>query len=156
MSTHKPALPATELPTHRSSMYPPHLAARMGDREKRKLGDAFGLTQFGVNMVTLGPGGQSALRHWHSHEDELIYVLSGQVVLVSNDGEQVLRAGSVVGFPGGVANAHHLLNRSDEVAHYLEVGSRIEHDDAFYPDDDLLWQTVDGKAIAAHKDGTPY
>ncbi len=83
-------------------------------------------------------------------------MLSGQLVLVTNDGEQVLRAGSTIGFPGGSSNAHHLLNRSEEVAHYLEVGSRIEEDVAIYPDDDLQWLDVDGKVVPAHKDGLPY
>lgn len=156
MSTRKPALPATEIPAVRGTSYPEPFASRMGDREKRRLGDAFGLTQFGASLVSLGPGGQSALRHWHSHEDELIYVLSGTLVLVTNDGEQVLRAGNCIGFPCGVDNAHHFVNRSEEVAHYLEMGTRIEEDNAFYPDDDLQWLTVDGKAVAAHKDGLPY
>jgi uncharacterized cupin superfamily protein len=147
---------ASELEAHRRTLYPEPFHARVADREKRKLGDAFGLTQFGVNLTTLGPGCVSSLRHWHTHEDELIYVLDGELVLVTDAGEQVMRAGDVAGFPGGSTDAHQLVNRSSAPAQYLEVGSRIEADDAHYPDDDLAWKEVDGKVIAAHKDGTPY
>jgi uncharacterized cupin superfamily protein len=154
----KQALPVSEIPTVRGSSYPSHFAARMGDREKRRLGEAFGLTQFGVNLVILGPGGQSALRHWHTREDELIYMLTGELVLITDAGEQVVRAGDVVGFVAGDSDAHHFLNRGDAPAQYLEVGSRFEDDVAHYPDDDLAW--IDGPdgpgSVAAHKDGTRY
>src|SRR5688500_9278549 len=92
---------AESIETFRSTAMPAELRARFGDRVKRRLGDAFGLTQFGVNLTTLPPGAQSSLRHWHTHEDELVYVLRGELVLVTDGGEQVLRAGDVVGFPGG-------------------------------------------------------
>ena len=85
----------------------------MGDRVKRRLGDACGLTRFGVNLVTLGPGGQSALRHWHTREDEFVYVLEGEVVLVTDDGEQALHAGDCAGYPGGRHDGHHFINRSN-------------------------------------------
>ena len=128
----------------------------MGDRVKRRLGEACGLTHFGVNLVDLGPGGQSALRHWHSHEDELVYVLSGELVLVTDEGEQVLTAGMAAGFPAGAANGHHFINRSDLPAQYIEIGDRIPEDLAHYPDDDLQWlETPDGH-VPAHKDGSPY
>jgi uncharacterized cupin superfamily protein len=154
MSTeHRAAVHVSTLPTVTRSTYPEPFFSRMGDRVKRRLGDAFNLTQFGVNLVTLGAGGQSALRHWHSHEDELIYVLSGELVLVTDAGEQPVSAGMVVGFPAGRQNGHHFLNRSDSPAQYLEVGSRVEADSASYPDDDLQW-LADGRA--GHKDGTPY
>ncbi|MCC6551863.1 MAG: cupin domain-containing protein [Polyangiaceae bacterium] len=156
MSTPRRAVPATELPAIRGSLYPKIFADRMGDREKRRLGEAFGLTQYGVNLVTLGPGGQSALRHWHTREDELIYVLSGELVLITGAGEQVVRAGAVVGFPGGDRDAHHFVNRSAEPAQYLEIGSRIEEDVAHYPDDDLMWVKEGGQWLPAHKDGTRY
>jgi uncharacterized cupin superfamily protein len=147
------AISSNEVPERRGSMYPEPFASRMGDRIKRRLGDAFGLTQFGVNLTDLGPGGQSALRHWHTHEDELVYILEGELVLITAAGEQVVRAGDVVGFPGGSEDAHHFVNRSAAHARYLEVGSRIEADRAHYPDDDLQW--LDGD-VPAHKDGTRY
>jgi uncharacterized cupin superfamily protein len=150
------ALPAIEIPEHRGSSYPGPFAARMGDRTKRRLGEAFKLTQFGVNLTTLAPGGQSALRHWHTREDELVYLLEGELVMVTDEGEQVLRAGDVVGFRGGTTDAHHFLNRGNVTARYLEVGSRIEEDMAHYPDDDMQWIEVDGETVPAHKDGTRY
>jgi uncharacterized cupin superfamily protein len=137
-------------------VYPEPFASRMGGRTKRKLGDAFGLTQYGVNLTTVDPGAQSALRHWHTHEDELIYVIAGEVVLISNDGEQVLRAGDVVGFPAGTEDAHHVINRSTAPASYLEIGSRVDADLAYYPDDDLAWKVVGDDWVAQHKDGRPY
>ena len=137
-------------------MYPMPYGQRIGDRIKRRLGDACGLTHFGVNLVNLGPGGQSALRHWHTHEDELVYILSGELVLITDEGEQVLTAGMAAGFPAGAANAHHLVIRSDQPAQYLEVGDRNPADQAHYPDDDLQWLGTPGNEIAAHKDGTPY
>src|SRR5262245_31966644 len=127
------------IPVVTKTLYPEPFATRVAGRTKRRLGDAFGLTQYGVNLSTVAPGAQSSLRHWHTHEDELVYIIDGEVVLVSNDGEQVLRAGDVVGFPAGTKDAHHLVNRSNAVARYFEVGSRIDPDMAYYPDDDLEW-----------------
>jgi uncharacterized cupin superfamily protein len=147
---------AESIEQFRSTLMPAELRARFGDRAKRRLGDAFGLTQFGVNLTTLPPGAQSALRHWHTREDELVYVLRGELVLVTDDGEQVMRAGDVVGFPGGSQDAHVFVNRSGEVAEYFEVGSRIEDDEAIYPDDDAKWIVEDGRKKVVHKDGTPY
>lgn len=153
----KPAVHVSTIEATRHTTYPEPFRARMGDREKRRLGDRFGLGQFGVNLVTLGAGGQSALRHWHSHEDELVYVLSGELVLITDAGEQVVGAGMVVGFPAGSRDAHHFVNRSGAPAQYLEVGSRREEDMAYYPDDDMQWQvSEDGRWIATRKDGTPY
>ena len=140
----------------RGSGYPEPYRSRMGDRVKRRLGDACGLTKFGVNLVTLGPGGQSALRHWHTLEDEFVYLLSGEVVLVSDAGEQTLRAGMCAGYPAGSRDAHHFVNRSDAPATYLEIGNRIEGDNAFYPDDDLMWCDDGNGAYGAHKDGRRY
>lgn len=125
----------------------------MGDRGKRRLGDACGLTRFGVNLVTLGAGGQSALRHWHTLEDEFVYILSGELTLITDAGEQTLPAGMCVGYPAGSRDAHHLVNRSGATATYLEVGNREEADECFYPDDDLA--IVDGTRFV-HKDGSPY
>ena len=152
-----PAVHISTIEAVRKVGYPEPFRSRMGDREKRRLGDRFGLSQFGANLVTLGDGGQSALRHWHSHEDELVYILSGELVLVTDAGEQVVGPGMVIGFPGGSQDAHHFVNRSGAPAQYLEVGTRVEEDTAFYPDDDLKWHEVEpGRWIGAHKDGTPY
>ncbi|MEO7327139.1 MAG: cupin domain-containing protein [Minicystis sp.] len=153
----KQALPALDLPEHRKVGYPEPFASRMGDRVKRKLSEAFGLTQYGVNLVHLAPGGQSALRHFHTHEEEMVYLLEGELVLISNAGEQVMRAGMCVGFPANTGDAHHLVNRGDSIAVYLEMGSRAEADNAYYPDDDLAW-LPDGKGSATpgHKDGASY
>jgi len=151
-----PALDPAAVAEARGTLYPEPFRQRVLDRAKRRLGDACGLTQFGVNLVTLGPQGQSALRHWHTREDEFVYVLSGEVVLVTDDGEQVLRAGQCAGYPAGRANAHHFVNRSGKPAQYLEVGTRVAGDDAHYPDDDLRWLHRDGQEIPVHKDGRPY
>lgn len=154
------ALPALDVPEVRGSGYPEPFKSRMGDRAKRRLGEAFGLTQFGVNLVVLGPGGQSALRHWHTLEEEFVYLLEGELVLVTDAGETTLRAGDCAGYAAGNGNAHHMVNRSATPARYLEVGGRCPGDVAFYPDDDLLWvmREQDGQAVetAVHKDGRPY
>ena len=151
-----PALDPADVPEQRGSGYPEPYRSRMGDRAKRRLGDALGLTRFGVNLVTLAPGAESALRHWHTLEDEFVWVLEGEVALVSDGGEQVLRAGQCAGYPGGKRDAHHMVNRSGAPARYLEVGSRIEGDNAFYPDDDLMWVEAEDGVYAAHKDGRRY
>ena len=151
-----PALDPDDLPEQRGSGYPEPFRSRMGDRAKRRLGDALGLTRFGVNLVTLAPGAQSALRHWHTLEDEFVWMLEGEVVLVTNAGEQVLRAGQCAGYPAGGRDGHHFVNRSDAPARYLEVGSRIDGDNAFYPDDDLMWVEGEDGVYAAHKDGRRY
>jgi len=149
-----PALDPSSVQEVRGSGYPEPFKSRMGARVKRRLGDACGLTGFGVNLVTLPPGGQSALRHWHTREDEFVYVLSGEVTLVTDAGEQALGAGMCVGYPANSGDAHHLINRSGAVATYLEVGSRVDDDECFYPDDDLL--LVDNNSRYAHKDGSSY
>ena len=151
-----PALDPAAVPEARGSSYPEPYRSRMGDRVKRRLGEACGLTKFGVNLVTLGPGGQSALRHWHTLEDEFVYVLSGEVVLVSEAGEQTLGAGMCAGYPAGKRDAHHFVNRSAAPAVYLEIGNRIDGDNSFYPDDDLMWCDGGDGAYGAHKDGRRY
>lgn len=151
-----PARPATDVEELHRSIVPPPFAQRLVGRGKRRLGDAFGLTQFGVNLTTLQPGAQSALRHWHTLEDELIYVLSGELVLATDRGEQTLSPGMVAGFPAGNTDAHHLINRSDQPASFLELGGRNPADIAHYPDDDLQWQLENGQRRALHKDGRSY
>lgn len=151
-----PALDPASVKEVRGSAYPEPFKSRMGERMKRRLGEACGLTKFGVNLVTLGPGGQSALRHWHTLEDEFVYVLEGEVVLITNDSEQVLRAGMCAGYPAGKRDGHHFINRSQRPAKYLEIGNRIEGDMGFYPDDDLMWITTEDGNVPGHKDGKRY
>jgi uncharacterized cupin superfamily protein len=151
-----PALDANAAAEVRGSGYPEPFKSRMGDRAKRRLGEACGLTKLGVNLVTLGPGGQSALRHWHTLEDEFVYVLEGELVLVTNAGEQVVKAGMCAGYPAGKRDAHHFINRSTRPARYLEIGPRLDGDTAFYPDDDLMWIETEEGSVAAHKDGSRY
>jgi uncharacterized cupin superfamily protein len=135
--------------------YPPEFARRVEGRFKRPLGDLFGIASFGINLTTLEPGAQSSVKHRHSVQDEFVYILSGEVVLAHDEGETVLAAGMCAGFPrGGVA--HHLINRSDVPATYLEIGDRQPGDSADYPDDDLVAMRSDDGWRFAHKDGTPY
>ena len=151
-----PALDPNTVEEKRGSGYPEPFKSRMGERVKRRLGQACGLTKLGVNLVTLGPGGQSALRHWHTLEDEFVYVLEGEVVLVTNGGEQTLSAGMCAGYPAGNADAHHFINRSPRPVKYLEMGQRPEGDVAFYPDDDLMLMPTPDGDISVHKDGRRY
>lgn len=140
----------------RSSIYPAPFNTGYDLRGKRALTAALGLTQFGVNVTTLEPGGRSAERHWHRAEDECIYVLDGELTLVTNEGETVLGPGMAVGFPAGEADGHQLVNRSDRPAQYLEVGTRAIEDDVDYPDIDMRAQKRGGAFRFLHKDGTPY
>jgi uncharacterized cupin superfamily protein len=156
MTTRK-ARSAAEVEPRSGTNYPKEFHARIQGRTKRALGDLFGLDQFGVNLTELAPGAYSALRHWHSHEDELVYILDGEITLITDAGEEVLRPGDVIGFKAGVADGHHLVNRSERPVRYLEVGSRrIEVDRAIYPDDDLAVNPDGtGKRRMTRKDGTP-
>jgi len=124
--------------------------------EAADIGAAAQLTQFGVRIEKLLPGGMSSQRHWHENEDEFLYMLTGEVVLVENTGETVLREGDAAGWKAGDDNAHHLINRSQEPAFYLIVGTRAEHDAVHYPDIDLQYSRHDGEPQFSRKDGTPY
>ena len=135
-----------------TTIYPAEFKAMCIGREKRKIGDVLGLNNFGVNLVTLKPGAASAQRHWHSHSDEFVYILEGEVTLITDAGEQVLGAGMVAGFPANDADGHHLVNNTESDVLYLEIGDRPPKDDVDYPDIDMLLR--DGKLV--HKDGTPY
>jgi uncharacterized cupin superfamily protein len=148
---------AVDIEPRTGTNYPAEFHARIRGRAKRALGDLFGLDQFGVNLTELAPGACSALRHWHSHEDELVYVLEGDITLVTDAGKEVLRPGDVVGFKAGVADGHYLANSTDRPVSYLEVGSRrIEVDRVAYPDDDLdVRPDGTGKRRMTRKDGTP-
>src|SRR4051812_29068554 len=138
------------------TLYPPPFDEPCRARERTKLGDPAGLTQFGVNLLRLPPGAWSSQRHWHTAQDEFVYVLSGEIVLVTNAGEETLRAGDAAGFKAGDENGHCLQNRSDQDATVLEVGTRVPDDAAYYPGIDLV-ATPDGKpAMYTHVDGTPY
>lgn len=144
-------------PRLKPSIYPGPLASRVANREKRVLGDLFGLANFGVNYTRLGPGAVSALRHAHSRQDEFVYVLEGHPVLVTNEGETTLEPGMCAGFPAGTGDAHHLVNRGQRDVIYLEIGDRTPGDDVVYPDDDLLvTRGPDGARSFTRKDGSAY
>jgi uncharacterized cupin superfamily protein len=144
------------LDANRRSGYPEPFARQVLPREKRALGDAAGLTRIGINHTTLGPGAASSMRHWHTHEDELVYLLSGELVLVTDAGERILRAGQCAGFPAGRADGHQLVNRSAAPAVYLEISNRDDADAVDYPDIDLRWNAPDARGAYTHKDGRPY
>lgn len=157
MSQQKPAVHATTVPPRtRPSNYPEPFASMVAGREKRALGDAFGLRNFGVNLTRLAPGALSTLRHAHSVQDEFIYILAGTPTLRTDAGEQTLAAGMCVGFPASSGDAHQLINRSATEVVYLEVGDRGTGDTVVYPDDDLQALSVDGSWQFCHKDGRPY
>ncbi len=144
------------LPVRSGTYYPPPFDQPCRARERKRLGDAAGLSQFGSHQLRLQPGAWSSQRHWHTKSDEFVYVISGEVVLVTDGGEETLCAGDCAGFKAGDSNGHHFQNRSEEDAILLEMGSRIEGDGAFYPDIDLV-HPADGKpAMYTHRDGTPY
>jgi len=151
-----PALdPATVAPTGPTT-YPEPFRALVAGRERRRLGDPLGLKTFAVNLLRLPPGCASSQRHWHSRQDELVYVLSGELVLVTDAGEQLLTAGMAAGFPAGRADGHHLVNRSARDAVVIEVGDRMPGDEVDYSDIDMLVRWVGGEERFVRKDGTPY
>lgn len=140
-----------------ASIYPATYASALKGREKRALGDPFGLSQFGVNLTTLPPGSWSSQRHWHEREDELVYVLEGEVTLIDDGGEHILAAGMCAGFKAGVANGHHLVNRSDKPALILEIGTRAGDERAHYCEADMhAVKSGGGKWTLTRKDGTAY
>jgi uncharacterized cupin superfamily protein len=138
------------------SNYPAEYAQQVAAREKRALGDSLHLSQFGVNLVTLSPGCWSSQRHWHAHEDEFVFVLDGEVTLVTNAGEKLLRPGMAAGFPAGKPDGHHLINRSDRPALYLEVGTRAEREEAQYSDIDMVARKEAGRFVFTRKNGEPF
>ena len=151
-----PAIDPATLPAVTGSRYPEPFMSRVSARRKQRLGDALGLRNYGVNLTTIPPGAVSALRHWHSHEDEFIYVVSGELVLVTNDGEQQLTPGMCAGFPAGKADGQCLVNRTSRDAEYLEVGDRRPDDAVTYPDDDIAGRATPQGRRFMRKDGTPY
>ena len=151
------ALLAADAPARlKSSNYPEPFFSRMAKRDKRPLGDLFGLANFGVNLTRLSPGGSSALRHAHARQDEFVYILEGRPTLVTDAGRTALKSGMCAGFKAGTGDAHHLVNETDEDVVYLEIGDRTRGDSVTYPDDDLAAGFVEGKWRMLHKDGTPY
>ena len=149
-----PKLDIASVPERRGSGYPAPFHLKAGERVRQALGDAGGLNDFGINLLRLPPGAWSSQRHWHSAEDEFVWVLSGEVTLVADDGEQVLRAGDCAAFPKNQPNGHHLINNSGEMAVVLEIGTRSEEDVCEYSDIDMRIDSRDGQF--RHRDGTPY
>ena len=149
---HDPA----QVSARRGTVYPAKFAQGFEGRVKRALGDAGGLTQFGVNLTTIEPGAMSAHRHWHRTEDEFIYMLEGELTLVTDAGEETLRPGMAAAFPAGEQNGHHLINRGGASATYLEIGTRSKDEDATYSDIDMRVEKRDGKFRFFTKSGKPY
>ena len=151
------AVTAAEAPPRTTpSVYPEPFASRMSGREKRALGDLFGLKNFGVNLTRLVPGAVSSLRHAHTKQDEFIYILQGHPTLHTDEGKTRLSPGMCAGFKASTGNGHRLINETEEEVVYLEVGDRTPGDEGSYPDDDLKALMVDGKWKFVHKDGLPY
>ncbi len=160
MTLKLPALDPASLTPYTGSGYPEPFRSRVLPREKRRLGQALGLQVLGVNLTTLPPGKESSMRHWHSHEEEFVFVLAGELVVRTDAGEQLLVAGTCAGFPvppvGSTGDGHQLVNRGSVPAVYLEVGSKDERDAVHYSDDDLRLDAPTSSGRFTHKDGTPY
>jgi len=155
--SHRAAINAIDVEAGVGTSYPEVFKKEVASRSKRVLGDLYGLTNYGVNLVELAPGAWSAQRHWHTREDEFVYVLAGEMTLVTDGEKQILTAGMIAGFPAGESKGHHLINESDLAATYLEIGDRNEEDEVFYPDIDLqLVSGPDGERIFTNRHGDPY
>lgn len=148
-----PKIDPSKAPAGEGTRYPSPYDAPCKARKWRRLGDAAGLTQFGVNIVTLEPGVWSSQRHWHDKEDEFVYMLEGELVLVTDAGEEIMRPGDCAGFKAGVRDGHHLVNRSNATARFLVVGSRDEADWGEYPDIDMKF--LPGRGGYTRKNGDP-
>ena len=151
-----PKIDIANIPWAGGSGYPDPYRQRVEGRERKRLGNAAGLDQYGVNLTRLKPGALSAIRHWHENEDEFVYVLDGELVLIEDEGETLLRPGDAAGFKAGVANGHCLVNRTDRDALYLEVGTRASAERAHYPDDDLFAEKDATGFRFLHKDRSPF
>jgi uncharacterized cupin superfamily protein len=151
-----PTLDPQTLAPRTGTIYPPEFASELKGREKRALGDGFGLTQFGVNLTTLAPGAWSSHRHWHEKEDEFVFIIAGEITLIDETGEYLMKPGMCAGFKAGVGNAHHLVNKSKATASYVEVGTRSSDEVASYPDVDMRAVKTDGKFVVTRKDGTGF
>jgi len=151
-----PKIDIAKLPVDSRSSYPEPFNRAVAGRERKRLGNAAGLDQFGVNLTRLRPGAASSLRHWHAKEDEFVYILEGEVVLIEDGGETVLKPGDAAGFKANLPNGHHLVNKSGRDAIFLEIGTRSKHERAEYPDQDLVMIRDDKGGHFSHKDGKPY
>ena len=149
-----PKIDIAAVPERKGSGYPAPFDAPCADRIRQRLANAGGLTDFGVNLMRLPPGNWSSQRHWHSDEDEFVYLLEGELVLIEDGGETVLSAGDCAAFPKGTGNGHHMINRSSATAVYLEVGTRSPADLTTCSDINMKSSSADGRFV--HKDGTPY
>lgn len=146
-----------QLPATIRNPYPPPYDDVLSGRRRRGLGDPHGLTAFGVNLTDLDPGGVSALRHWHTKEDEFVYVVEGTPTLVTDSGEQLLEPGMCACFPANSGDGHRLENRTDSVVRYLEIGNRSSGEEVHYPDSDMILEKLeDGERRFRRMDGTPY
>lgn len=143
-------------PVKTGSIYPEPYAAMMKGRSSLRLGEAGGLTQFGVNLVTLAPGALSSLRHWHEAEDEFVMVTEGECTLIQDGGETPMRPGDCAAFPAGDRDGHHFANRTDRPAQFLVIGSKAPRETAHYCDHDLVVEIEAGTARFYHRDGAPY
>lgn len=151
-----PKIEIAKVPVGTGTVYPQAYRSVVDGREKAALGNVAGLSQFGVNLTRLKPGAASALRHWHEQEDEFIYVLEGEIVLIEDGGETLLKPGNCAGFKAGVPNGHQLVNKARSDALYLEIGTRAATERAHYPDVDLVLER-DGRGMRfLHKSGEPY
>jgi uncharacterized cupin superfamily protein len=151
-----PKIDINNVPLDRSTGYPPPFNTAVEGRERKRIGRTAGLTQFGVNICTLKPGASSSQRHWHENEDELVYVLEGEVVLREDSGETTLTAGDAAAWKAGVANGHCLINRSNHDARFVEIGTRASTERAHYPDIDMMEVRDEHGACYTKKDGAPY
>ncbi len=151
-----PVIDPAKVPVKTGSIYPSPYAEMMAGRSSLRLGDAGGLTQFGVNLVMLEPGAMSSLRHWHLQEDEFVIVTEGECTLVQDAGETLMRAGECAAFPAGVADGHHFINRSDGVARFLVIGTKAPREVATYSDVDLRVEMEGGRARFTYKDGADW
>ena len=151
-----PARDAMSIEPVRGSDYPDPFKTAVAARERRRLGDAFGLANFGVNLLRIPPGCASSQRHWHKRQDEFVYVVAGELVLITDAGEQSLTAGMAAGFPAGRPDGHQLVNRSGRDALVIEIGDRTPGDEVDYSDIDMMVRWVGGEERYLHKDGTLY
>jgi len=151
-----PKVDIAKAPVRSGTFYPDELKAECMGRHKKQIGDQIGITQFGVNITRIEPGQASSLRHWHEQEDEFIYVIEGELVLVENDGEALLKPGDAAGFKAGSGNGHRLINRGTVDAVYFEVGTRAKADRVHYPDVDLMLVRDENSRRYLRKNGEPY
>ncbi len=151
-----PKIDLAKVPVKTGSIYPEPYASMMAGRSSLRLGEAGGLTQFGVNLVRLAPGALSSLRHWHLAEDEFVMMTEGHCIMVTDRGETEMGPGDCAAFPANTPDGHHFINRTDQPASFLVVGSKAKREVATYSDVDLMVTVEEGKAAFTYKDGTPF